>query len=392
VLVWVDADAASPTGLPQAEALVINTESRHVEASEAASRVRTAVMIGREWGAEFFYKKVDSTLRGNVGSELEAFRAATSQLILPFIPALPKLARTVQQGRLFVGGRPLDQTAFARDPLNPMTESDVPAILGAQTSLPTQSINGRDEATEFMPGICVFDAESDEDQRIIGARLRRSLLLTAVAGSAGFAEYLPDLLDLPRETIAPPRLRGPIFAVNGSLNEASLAQFDRAHDAGFTTVTLQPPALLPPGATKSAAVQALIEQAAALLRVGKHVALRTAASRADVQYFLAEGQRCGLTPGQTAHRLAARLGEVVAAIHGRCAAKQYIVFGGDTLLAVARAMGWRGLLPRGEPLPGVVISEVCGHEGEFAVNSKAGGFGTEDVLSRLLQRSGDDSA
>lgn len=215
-LVWIDADAASQTGRPQAEALVINTEGRHVEASEAASRVRAAVKIGREWGAEFFYKKVDSTLRGNVGTELEAFRAATAQPILLFIPAFPKLARTTRQGRLFVGAQPLNETSFACDPLCPMTESDVPAILGAQTSLPTQVISDNDEAARLVPGICAFDAVTDEDLRIIGSRLKRSSLLTAIA-------------------------------VKGSLNEASLAQFDRAHDAGFTTVTLQPPALLPPG-------------------------------------------------------------------------------------------------------------------------------------------------
>ncbi len=70
------------TGIPNSLAdlsvdksvVVINTESRHVDAGEAGKRVTRAVELGLAAGIPYFYKKTDSTLRGNIGSELEATR------------------------------------------------------------------------------------------------------------------------------------------------------------------------------------------------------------------------------------------------------------------------------------------------------------------------------
>ena len=39
---------------------------------------------------KFFYKKTDSTLRGNIGSEIAALMDACKMERLPFIPAYPK--------------------------------------------------------------------------------------------------------------------------------------------------------------------------------------------------------------------------------------------------------------------------------------------------------------
>ena len=54
------------------EVLVLNTESRHISSSEAAIKTGQALKVGKNFNAEYIYKKVDSTLRGNIGAELEA--------------------------------------------------------------------------------------------------------------------------------------------------------------------------------------------------------------------------------------------------------------------------------------------------------------------------------
>src|SRR6185436_9848445 len=58
------------------QVIVVNTESRHLDPKEAASRVSATVAKGIKVGASHFYKKTDSTLRGNIGSELESFMNA----------------------------------------------------------------------------------------------------------------------------------------------------------------------------------------------------------------------------------------------------------------------------------------------------------------------------
>src|SRR5690349_9121119 len=59
-----------------AEVLALNMESRHLPAAAAAARVDAAARLLRRWGATGVYKKVDSTLRGNLGVEaLQALRS-----------------------------------------------------------------------------------------------------------------------------------------------------------------------------------------------------------------------------------------------------------------------------------------------------------------------------
>src|SRR4051812_10256876 len=82
------------------DVVVVDTSSRHVAPREAARRVRAAVTaaqgIRRRRGADAYqlYKKIDSTLRGNVAAELAAFRATTGVARLPLAPAFPAQGRT----------------------------------------------------------------------------------------------------------------------------------------------------------------------------------------------------------------------------------------------------------------------------------------------------------
>src|SRR5262245_10463373 len=105
---------------PEYPVVVVNTESRHLPPREAAERVRKVAEIGLAAGVQYFYKKTDSTLRGNIGAELEALRQTTGASFIPFIPALPDLGRTTREGTHYVHGIPIAETAFAKDPLNPI--------------------------------------------------------------------------------------------------------------------------------------------------------------------------------------------------------------------------------------------------------------------------------
>ena len=60
-----------------------------------------------------------------------------------------------------------------------------------------------------------------------------------------------------------------------------------------------------------------------------------------------------------------------------------VVFGGDTLMGVSRAMGWSAFVPRGEVEAGVTVSAPLGSS-DLTVVSKAGGFGDREVLRRIV--------
>ncbi len=100
-------------------ALVVDVESRHLAPPAAAGWVAECVCGARAAGIDLFYKKTDSTLRGNVGAELAAVLDAADGGELFFVPALPKASRITRHGTHLVDGLPLHESVFGRDPRDP---------------------------------------------------------------------------------------------------------------------------------------------------------------------------------------------------------------------------------------------------------------------------------
>ena len=60
--------------------------------------------------------------------------------------------------------------------------------------------------------------------------------------------------------------------------------------------------------------------------------------------------------------------------------------GGDTALAILRALGAKGIKIEREVLPGIPLGRVLGGAADgLAVVTKAGGFGKEDALVRIAE-------
>lgn len=373
-----------------AAVLVMDTESRHLDPAEAARRVVEVVRKGRAAGIGRFFKKTDSTLRGNVGSELEALRSASGAAHLAFVPALPGMGRITRGGVQHVHGRPLHESEFAADPLDPVRESSVPALIRRQVDIPVVPL-GADELCGEMAvvlpdrGILVLDAETDAELAAIAGWLDRRDLLRAVAGTSGLARVMAERLagarPVDRAPPRPPVARGPMLAVGGSLHPTSRAQMEHAERSGFEIVAPSPGALLGGAGDGVPEIEGAIAAAVDHLSGGRDVLLRGAAGRADVEAWVALGAELGLP----ARELHLRVAEGIATIVRRVLAQERVgvltVLGGDTLAAVIRALGHPALVPRLEIVPGVPLSEITG-TGMLLV-SKAGGFGDEAVLTRI---------
>ncbi|MBI5085319.1 MAG: four-carbon acid sugar kinase family protein, partial [Acidobacteria bacterium] len=112
--------------------VIIDTETRHLAPPEAARRVFRHAQWAKDAGVALIYKKTDSTLRGNIGAELGALLGAFPGRRLTYAPAYPQLGRTVVHGRLLLDGLPVEQTPFAGDPIDPVTESNIEVVLVRQ--------------------------------------------------------------------------------------------------------------------------------------------------------------------------------------------------------------------------------------------------------------------
>src|SRR5436305_992889 len=91
-----------------ARIVAFDTDSRILAAEAAAASAANAALRARECGARTIYKKIDSTLRGNVGTETAAIFRAASEGGVPAVviacPAFPAMGRTTRAGRVLVSG------------------------------------------------------------------------------------------------------------------------------------------------------------------------------------------------------------------------------------------------------------------------------------------------
>ena len=373
--------ALSPARLPEAEVLVVDTDTREARATEAYRRVgEVARALGaRPAPAGRLYKKVDSTMRGNVGYELRALLEALRPRAIVVAPAFPRGGRTTRDGVQRVDGLPLELTPFAHDPRWPMRESHLPTLLLAQAGREVGHVGLAEvergaaalaRALDARPEpLIVADALTGEHLTAIAAAVVALGEEWLPCGSAGLAEHWADALGLAARPPAPHPApgAGPVLVVAGSRNNVTVAQLRRAiAERALPCVAVDPHAWWDPaGEARRLAAECL-----GPLRAGRDVVL--ASSLAP------------LVPGRGG-AVAALMGAAVAEAAAGAALGGLFVTGGDIAVAACRALGAEALAIEHEVQPGVPGGRLAGGAADgLRVVTKAGGFGDERALVDAL--------
>jgi len=342
----------------------VTTESRHCSKDEAYQRVIAITEKALQAGCRRFYKKIDSTFRGNVGAELDALMTAAGVQRGALVAAYPSAGRTTRNGYQYVNGTPLHETAFARDPREPAAESFIPAILGAQTSRPVRPAGAAGGAGG--DGIMVYNAETGADLRGIAAYLDKSGNMDVVAGAAGFAEVLAGYYysgKIPggsRKQKSRKSRSAPLFVVNGSLNEVSLNQVEQAKKASVACFSV------PTAAMTESFSGSIIRQ----LQESGCAMLTTRAIERDAA---------------PSSMYAENMGRIAAAVAAAVPAADMAMFGGDTAFAVCHGLRCTALYPRDEIMPGLTVCAPGGGATDGLLILKSGGFGSIDVICIIME-------
>lgn len=184
--------------------LVVDTETRHLPAAKAAKAVEELTHSAVENGVGCIYKKTDSALRGNIGAELAALLKASGARNLPFLPAFPQIGRTTKKGVHYIDGVPVNESPFGIDPFEPVRCAEVTKLIHLQTEIPAQNLRPGETASD-KTGILVYDAATAADLEAAGRQLFQNGTPPVLAGCAGFAAFLPELLGLRTAAWSRPR-------------------------------------------------------------------------------------------------------------------------------------------------------------------------------------------
>lgn len=130
--------------LNEFDVLVIDPESRSDSEEVAFSKVLGVVKILKNSKITYIYKSIYSTLRGNIGKEIEAAMIASERPIAIVAPTYPINGRTTLGGIQLFSWIPLEKTEFAKDPISPASFSLIENIVASQTDKRIININLQD--------------------------------------------------------------------------------------------------------------------------------------------------------------------------------------------------------------------------------------------------------
>ncbi len=358
------------------EVVAVDMETRHTEKRVASDTVRRLVHEANRIGIRWIYIKVDSTLRGNIGSEFEAALHANGCNRLFFVPAFPAAKRTTHNAVQYVDNVPLHETIYANDPFTPVASGFIPDIIAEQTDIPIVAIkpNELSELPSISPekSIVVVDAKSEEDLFQIASVLLMDANNTLMAGSAGLAMMFSKLMAFERQ-IGKREKPKKTLVVCGSLNQVSIEQVKNAERAGVYAHEISQMQKYAPDRHKSPEGQKELKKIVKVLEEEGALILKSVPPNDEAARDLDNRQ------------VARNMGAMVVEVLRRSNVDYLVVFGGDTLYGILSQMEDVFVMLDKELEPGVVCSRIAFEKRNLRLISKAGGFGDTYALINILQ-------
>ena len=269
---------AVPTGpdrldrFEAADLVVLNTDTRSSSEAEAADRVGAACEAIRARSGALIYKKIDSTLRGHAGFEIDLVSDRMDFGLVVCAPAFPEIGRTTVGGYQLLGGLPISGADMAGPDIPPQ-HAFIPGLLDndsgrarAHIDLKTvrggaAAIRGALDDIKAAPGTTVVVDMADPMRwdglldAVFEDREASAAASVLLCGSGGMARALAERLALtwkpqdpssrtqrpssskPRVAApAPPFQDGPVLVFACSLHDTTARQVEQLGGMDSTAI------------------------------------------------------------------------------------------------------------------------------------------------------------
>ncbi len=358
-----------PNTQQNAAVQVLTTDSRDGDASQAKQRIQQAL---RQLQGHRLFKKIDSTMRGHIGLEIETILQYTGLGKAVVCPAVIEAGRSVQHGQLYVNNVLLHRSDFAHDPRWPARTSDMAALIGRPTTHLDIGIvrAGTHTLSQAISNastpIVTLDACTHADLRSISQAISADMLPCAALGLARpWAEqFHPDTPGHAESSIR--SHRQPLLIMAGSRHPTTIAQIDRLIAEQNLLMFEAVPGL------DQQQQRAWVNHMCNSLSVGHSVILRA--------------PRLTLTSPAERRALLELLGMLAMQVCQRVQPGGLLITGGETASIICQQLGSHGVHIGGSLEVGVPWGQLYGGIGAgLALITKAGGFGQPDTLIRVVQ-------
>ena len=379
------------------DVLCISTNSRGVGREEAYNRIKEAAGLFPKSDSILYSKRIDSTLRGNVGAEIDSILDYLGEDYKAVVVAsFPQSGRVSVGNILLVNGVPLQLTEVAKDPTSPVHTSRITDIVKVQSKYSVGYI-GLDKVVESSGKmlnelletardhrIIVIDAQTVRDIEAVAACCAASGLKIVAVDPGSFTAALADnLFRRKKEAIQKKLLCG-----IGSASDLSRQQLQYLKKAANPLVVRIRASEFFREERRRAEMDRVMQEVLLSEESYGILVITTTESREDVLDLSGVDGAENLSKKECAAIITDTIAQVLYDLLQKMDERIGGVYasGGDVAAAFCEKLGISGFNVKGEVIPLAIYSHTIGgdHEG-LPVITKGGLVGREDTLMQCME-------
>ena len=398
-------------GVAELDAILISSNSRPMPPAAAKAYVTDATLALKNMGVKYFSKRIDTTLRGGIGHEIDAMLGVIGEdAVAVVVPAMPQSRRIVVGGYSVIDNVALIRTPVAQDVRTPVRENYVPKLLDAQTTRKVGLVTLGD-VLDGVPAIktalkaqrengaevIVVDAITIEDVEAI-ARAVVELGWNVLAVDPGpFTSKLAYVRGLIQEESANVPKEAPVegktvLIAAGSATPVTKKQMEvLCTDERNVRVSVDPLPLIDGDEEAMDEVNRAIDKACLLIQSGEppRAILFETALHGTLLNLDEEDAKRAYTGGTCADLINIGLGLIISGILrrvGRDKIAGLYTTGGDTMVNVCSVLGVECLEVMDYVIPQTDIGRLIGAYDGLPIIGKGGLTGTNTTAIEIVDR------
>lgn len=396
------------------DAILISSNSRPLPANEAYDKVSEAVKALRGMGVKYFSKRIDTTMRGGIGVEIDAMLDYLEEgTVAVVVPAMPQSKRIMVGGYSIIDSMPLVDTPVAQDVRTPVLENYIPKLLDGQSRRKIGSVGlgsiiaGKIEIKKALKAarhqgaeIIVIDAVTLKHIELIAEaclELKWNVLAVDPGPFTAKLAFCRKLIQDEKDNVPTETADGngkSVLIAAGSATPITKRQMEvLCQDQRHKRISVDPMALIDGGERALQEVELALERSKKLFEEGSpRAVLFETALHGNLLDLDSEDKKRGYATGMSANRINAGLGSIISRVLeeiGRDKIAGIYTTGGDTMVNVCYQLEVECIEVIDYVIPQTDVCRMFGKYQGMPIIGKGGLTGNDrtalDIVDRLFR-------
>lgn len=395
------------------DAIYASSNSRHLSSQKAYEAVLEVTKELKNMGVKYYSKKIDSTLRGGIGYEIDAMlEFLGDDYMAVMVAAIPESNRICVGGHSVIDGVILTETPVASDVKTPVRECYVPSLIESQSKYSVDLILLKDvkKGEEHLKKCMELSRENGKRILVIDAITMKHLdtiakscvelkwdILAVDPGPftmklayhrgivGGECPIDNSKIDIKKDKVA--------LLIVGSANPATKLQIERLCEANrrVVRISVSPNELIKGDIDADMEVSRIVKEISGFIEAKDRpeAIIVESALHGTVVNLEDEDARRGYTKGTSSMLIndgLARITEMVLTRAGQEQIAGLLLTGGDTMESVCRKIGVACIQAMDYIVAQVDVGKIIGRFDGLPVVVKGGFCGYEDIAIDVVDR------